>query len=191
MKKPVIFVVVCVAAVSLAATSSVFLSAQETHREVVHPAANPAEDTRPNSDQVPDVYAISGQVQRIVLLRFKYKTDLLAGLEKMVKQEKIRNAVILSGVGSVRDYQLHQVANREFPIKDVVVKNPTGPAGIIGMSGVVIGGRVHAHIVLANADKAFGGDLETNTTVYTFAIVTLGVLDDGVDLSKVDDRSYR
>jgi predicted DNA-binding protein with PD1-like motif len=181
--------VVFAAVVGLA--SCFLLAAQETRREVVHPAANPAEDTRPNSDQVPEVYAISGQVQRVVLLRFKYQTDLLPGLEKIVKQEKIRNAVILSGVGSVRDYQLHQVGNREFPIKDTEVKNPTGPAGIVGMSGVVIGGRVHAHIVLANADKAFGGDLEANTTVYTFAIVTLGVLDDGVDLSKVDERSYR
>jgi predicted DNA-binding protein with PD1-like motif len=43
----------------------------------------------------------------VVVLRFKYQTDLLAGLEKMVKQQKIKNAVILSGVGSVRNYHIH------------------------------------------------------------------------------------
>jgi len=166
-------------------------AAQETHRAVIHSTGNPAQDTRPNSNQVPDVYALSAHVERIVVLRFKYNTDLLAGLEKMIKQEKIRNAVILSGFGSVRNYQVHQVGNREFPPEDVFVKNPTASADIAGLSGLVIDGRVHPHITLANADKAFGGHLEPDTRVFTFAVVVLGVLDDGLDLTKVDDWTYR
>jgi predicted DNA-binding protein with PD1-like motif len=59
------------------------------------------------------------------------------------------------------------------------------------MSGMVMNGRVHPHIVLANADKAFGGHLEPETTVFTFAVVTLGVLDDSIDMSRFDDSSYR
>ena len=86
---------------------------------------------------------------------------------------------------------MHQVGNREFPPKDVFVKDATAPADIIGMSGLVIGGRVHAHITLANPEKAFGSHLEPDTTVYTFAIVTLGVLEDGLDLSQIDDWNYR
>jgi predicted DNA-binding protein with PD1-like motif len=109
----------------------------------------------------------------------------------MVKEEKIRNAVILSGFGSVRDYQVHQVGNRDLPPKDVFVKNPSAPADIISMSGMVMDGRVHPHITLANADKAFGGHLEPGTNVFTFAVITLGVLDDKVDLSRVDDWNNR
>ncbi len=167
------------------------LSAQETRHEAVHSSGDPAQDTRPNSDKVPDTYALSGLLQRVVVLRFKFGTDLLAGLNEMVKQEKIQNAVILSGVGSVRNYQVHQVGNRDFPPKDVFVKNPSAPADILSMSGVVANGRVHSHITLANADKAFGGHLEADTTVFTFAIVTLGVVDDNLDLSQVDDWNYR
>ena len=167
------------------------LSAQETRREVTHHATNPADETRPNSDQVPDVYALTGHIDRVVVLRFKFGTDLLAGLKKMIEQEKIKNAVILSAFGSVRNYQVHQVGNRDLPPKDVFVKNLTAPADIIGMSGVIAGGRVHPHITLANADKAFGGHLEPDTTVFTFAVVTLGVLDDNLDLSRVDDSYYR
>jgi predicted DNA-binding protein with PD1-like motif len=109
----------------------------------------------------------------------------------MVKQEKIRNAVILSAAGSVKGYQVHQVSNRTFPSKNVFVKDPTAPADLIGMNGYVIDGKIHAHITLANPEKAFGGHLEPGTSVFTFAIVTLGVLDDSVDLSKVDDKTYR
>lgn len=170
---------------------SIALPAQETRRTVSHSAANPADDQRPNNPAVPDVYALDAHLERIVILRFKYGTDLLAGLRKEIQEHKIRNAVILSGFGSVRNYQVHQVGNRDIPPKDVFVKNPAAPADIIAMSGVVINGRVHPHITLANADHAFGGHLEADTTVFTFAVVTLGVLDDTVDLTKLDDWNNR
>lgn len=164
---------------------------QQTRHEIVNSAKSPADDAKPNSPQVPDVYAITGKFDRIVTLRFKYDTDILAGMEKMVKQEKIRNAVILSGVGSVRGYQVHQVSNRTFPSKNMFVKDPTAPADLIGMNGYVIHGKIHAHVTMATPDKAFGGHLEPETVVFTFAIVTLGVLDDAADLSRADDKTYR
>ncbi len=171
--------------------SCLALPAQETRHEVTHATGNPAVDSKPNSPDVPDVFAVSGHLQRIVVLRFKFGTDLLAGLQKMIDQDKIKNAVILSGFGSVRGYQIHQVSNRDMPSKNMFIKNPTAPADIIGMSGMVMNGRVHPHIVLANADKAFGGHLEPETTVFTFAVITLGVLDDNIDMSRFDDSSYR
>jgi predicted DNA-binding protein with PD1-like motif len=167
------------------------LAAQETRREIVNAAPTPAEDAKPNSAKVPDVYAIKGQFDRILVLRFKYDVDLLAGMEKMVKQEKIRNAVLLSGAGSVRGYQIHQVSNRDFPSKNIFVKNPTEPADLISMNGYIINGKIHAHITLATADRAFGGHLEPGTAVFTFAIITLGVLNAEADLSRVDDKTYR
>jgi len=166
-------------------------SAQETRKEITNAASTPAEDARPNSAQVPDVYAISSQFQRVLIFRFKYQADLLAGLEQMVKENKIRNAVILAGAGSVRNYQVHQVSNRTFPSKNMYVKDPTAPADIISMNGYIMNGRIHAHMTMANADKAFGGHLEPGTNVFTFAIVTVGVLPDSLDLTRLDDKSYR
>lgn len=166
------------------------LAAQETHRSVTHPA-NPAVDARPNNAAVPDVSVLSSHLKRIVVLRFKYNTNLLAGLRKSVAEQKIRNAIILSAFGSVRNYQVHQVGNRDLPVKESWVQNPTGAADILGMSGFVASGRVHPHIVLADQNHAFGGHVEPGTNVYTFAVVTLGVLDDEVDLSKFDDVNYR
>jgi predicted DNA-binding protein with PD1-like motif len=176
-------------AVMLLAAGMLF--GQETRRELTNPAKNPAFDARPNNPVIPDGYAITGHFDRIVIFRFKYNTDLLAGMQRLIKQQNIHNAVILSAVGSVRGYQIHEVSNRTFPSKDTYVKNPTGPADLIGMNGYVIDGRIHAHITLANPDKAFGGHLEPGTTVFTFAAVSLGVLSPGVDLSRLDDKTFR
>ena len=170
---------------------AVLATAQETRREIVNPAPTPALDARPNSGAVPDVYAVSSQFERVLVLRFKYQTDLLAGLEKMVKEHKIRNGVILSAIGSVRNYEIHQVSNRTFPSRNTFVKDTLAPADIAGMNGFIMGGKLHPHITLASPDKAFGGHLEPGTEVFTFAIVTIGVLPDNLDLTKLDDKTYR
>jgi predicted DNA-binding protein with PD1-like motif len=166
------------------------LFAQETRRETVNASHTPADDTKANSDNVPDVYAITGHFDRIVVLRFKYQTDLLAGMERMVKQEKIRNGVILSAVGSVRGYQLHMVSNRTLPSHDIFETNPTGPADLVSMNGYVIEGKLHPHMTLATPDKVIAGHLEPGTQVFTFAIVTIGVMND-VDFRRLDDKTYR
>jgi predicted DNA-binding protein with PD1-like motif len=177
-----------IAILALMTTSS--LIAQETRRTEVHPAAKPADDAKENSSAVPDVYALTGHFDRIVVVRFKYKADLLAGLEKMTKQEHIQNGVILSALGSVRGYQIHQVSNRTMPSQDTFETNPTQPADLVSMNGYVINGRIHAHITLATPDRTMAGHLEPGTEVFTFAVVTIGVMND-TDLGLVDDKTYR
>lgn len=158
---------------------------------VVTKPTTPEQDARPNSPQVPDVYAVTGRFERIMVLRFKYQADLLAGIEKMVKEHKIRNAVVLAGAGSVRGYHYHSVSNRTFPSKNIYVKDPTAPADLVSMNGYIIDGKVHVHMTLTNEEKAFGGHLEAGTEVFTFAVVTLGILSPEADLSRVDDKTYR
>ena len=178
------------AALVLFASLLVSAFAVETRTEIVR-TTTAAEDSKPNSPAVPDVYAIEGKFERVVVLRFKFDTDLLAGLERMVKEQKIRNAVILSAAGSVRGYHLHTVSNRTLPSKNIFFKDPEGFADLISMNGYVIDGALHPHITLATPDRAFGGHLEPGTTVFTFAIVTLGVLPDSMDLKHADDKNYR
>ena len=122
------------------------------------------------------------------MLRLKYETDLLAGIEEAVKDENIQNAVILAGAGSLRNYHIHSVGNRTFPSKNIHVKDPTGPADLASMNGYIVNGRVHAHVMLTCAEKAFGGHLEPGTTVFTFAIVTLDEIVGHLHNRPVDGR---
>ncbi|HKB95443.1 MAG TPA: PPC domain-containing DNA-binding protein [Rhizomicrobium sp.] len=155
-----------------------------------HPAT--AEDARPNNPKVPDSYAISGRFDRVLVLRMKNKTDLLTEMEKQVKQQNIKNAVILSGIGSLRGYRVHNVASRDYPVADMFTGNPVMPVDLIGMQGYIVNGTIHAHVIMAAGDKAattISGHLEKGSEVLTFAVVTLGVLN--TDLGRVDDATYR
>ena len=117
---------------TLALCLSTLAAAQVTKTDLFKPTT-PKDDSKENSASVPEAYAMSGDIKRVVVMRFKYKADLLAGMEKLIKEQKIKNAVILSGIGSVRNYHIHSVSNRTFPSKNTFYKDPTSPADIISM----------------------------------------------------------
>ena len=175
----------------LAFLAIVNVAARTNRTELLKPATRPVEASSSATNVVPDVYALNGQFDRIVVLRFKYQTDLLDGLERMVKEQNIRNGVILSAIGSVRSWHYHTISKPGSPAQDVYVKNPEVPADILSMNGYVVNGRVHPHFTLADLDKAFGGHLMSGTAVHTFAVVTIGVFKDGIDFNRLDDRTYR
>ena len=156
---------------------------------VVQNPMTPA-DAKANDPAVPDAYAINGQFERIVVIRVKNKVDLLRGIEAMVKKEGIKNGVILSGIGSLRGYHVHQINNRDFPTRNIFTKALDTPCDLVGMNGYVVNSTVHAHMMLGTGEKAINGHLEPGTEVFTYAIVTIGVMN-GTDLSKVDDKAYR
>ena len=163
---------------------------QETRRAIKNPSANPADDSKPNSSSVPDAYALVGHFDRVVVIRLKYKANLLDGMNKVVKEQHIQNGVILSAVGSLRGYEIHTVSNRDMPSEDTIVKNPTQPVDLVGMNGYVINGRIHAHMTIATPDRVIAGHVEEGNEVFTFAIVTIGVMN-GTNFDKVDDKTYR
>ena len=166
------------------------LCGQETRRVVTNPSPNPKDDSKPNSSAVPDAYALVGHFDRIVVIRLKNKANLLAGMMKVVQEQHIQNGVILSAIGSMRGYEIHTISNRDLPTQNTYVKNPSQPADLVSMNGYVVNGKIHAHMTLATPDRVIAGHLEDTNEVYTYAIVTIGVMSD-TNLDKIDDKGYR
>ena len=174
----------------VALATACVLCAQQTRRTVRNPSPNPADDAKPNSSAVPDAYALVGHFDRIVVIRLKYKANLLDGMKKVIQEQHIQNGVILSAVGSLRGYEIHTVSNRDMPSQDTFVKNPTQPVDLVSMNGYVINGRIHAHMTIATPDRVIAGHVEQGNEVFTFAVVTIGVMND-TNLDKIDDKTYR
>lgn len=155
-------------------------------------AASPCADLpiRAEEAAAPDVHTVTGHFTRIVVVRLKNQVDMLEGLRAAVAREKIKNAVILTGAGSLVSYHVHVVSNTTLPATEAFFKEE-GPFDLLTTNGYIIDGRVHAHISFANTQKALGGHLEPGTKVFTFAVVTLGVLEEGTSLKRMDDSSWR
>jgi predicted DNA-binding protein with PD1-like motif len=154
------------------------------------PAAGPdGKGQTMTNESAPEIHTISGGFERIVVVRLRRGTDLLEGMKKAVEREGIRNAAILSGVGSLTSYHVHVVGNTTYPVKNVYFQ-AEGPQDLLNVNGYVIDGRIHAHVMFSDEKKGWGGHLEPGTTVYTFAIITMGVLQDGASLARFDDPGW-
>ena len=138
----------------------------------------------------PAAYTTTSNFARVVVVRLKSGTDILAGLNEAIQKEKIKKAVILSGIGSLSRYHFHDVNNSTFPTSNIFVKKEA-PVDLLNMNGYIFDGRVHAHYTVSNDKEAVGGHLEDDTRVFTFAIITLGVLDDRANLQRFDDTKWR
>ena len=133
----------------------------------------------------PAIQTLDANITQTVVIRLRYGMDLLDALKTAVTQKGIKNAVILSGVGSLTSYRVHVVDNTTFPPKEAFPE-AEGPQDLLNVNGYVMNGRVHAHVTFSNQEKAMGGHLEPGTRVFTFAIITLGVLDEKTSLAGFD-----
>ena len=134
---------------------------------------------------------ISTKINEIKIIRLDPDMDLFLELQKYVKDNKIKNAVILNGVGSSKSYSYHVVASTvstpEIRPKLIFPKETDKALDIVSIQGFVLDGRVHAHIIYSDEKISFGGHLEEGVILLTFAIVTIGIIDDN-DISKWDKR---
>ena len=116
---------------------------------------------------------------KLHLFRMDENEDILLTLKRIVAEKRIKNAVILSGVGSVKSFHYHVVASGENPPKEEF-SQAICPSDIVNINGMVIDGRIHSHIVLSDKEKCYGGHLEQGTVVLTFAAVLMLEIDESL-----------
>lgn len=176
-----------VSLMALLASASVLLGqniADESFFDVKCP------DHMKGNPEVPDVYTTYTSFDRMFVARLKHGKDILEGLNEIVEKEAIKNAVIITGIGSVTDYHVHVVDNSTFPSENKFIRKDI-PADVTNLTGFVIDGRVHAHLTLSDEHGAIGGHLEPGTHVFTFCVLTIGILEEETNLARFDDKTLR
>lgn len=111
-------------------------------------------------------------IKRLIAVRLNPGDDILEGLERAVSENGIVNGMIMNGAGSVSRYHFHIVDDPRLPPREAFVSREKA-CDVIGMSGMIIDGRVHAHITLSTAEIALGGHVEPGCTVLTFCMIII------------------
>lgn len=126
----------------------------------------------------------STEARRLLTVRLNAGEDIVQSIGAAAAQHGLRQALILSGVGSVDRYHVHVVETPGGAIRDLFLRGE-GPYDILSLSGMVLEGRVHAHIALADRSAAIGGHLEEGSRILTFGLVVLAEVP-GADLAGWD-----
>ncbi len=109
---------------------------------------------------------------RLILVRMDTGDDILRSLTAAAEQHGIKNGVILGEIGSIQSYHIHIVDTTDLPPHDVFLKGD-GPFDILALNGLILEGRVHAHITFGDTAKALGGHLEEGCRILSFSVAYL------------------
>jgi len=120
-----------------------------------------------------------------ILVRMSNGEDILEALRQAVEEHGIQHGLILGGVGSVKSYHVHVVETTNLPPGNIFWKEEN-PFDIVSVSGLVMNGRVHAHIALSDRERTIAGHLEPGCQVLTFCAVTMAILEQGDELADLD-----
>jgi uncharacterized protein len=114
----------------------------------------------------------SGPIE-VTIISIKRGEMLLETIKSALKENNIKNGVVVSGIGTLKSCTMHHVEHCEFPpsLKLFTIKKPLE---LTSISGIIADSEPHLHIVLSYADKeTYSGHLEDNSEVLYLAEVAI------------------
>ena len=103
-------------------------------------------------------------IGRIVVLNLQRGEKLLESIREQLKEEGIKNAIVLSAIGSLQKAVFHRVTGmEETPVDEFITLEE--PMELASLQGVVIDGEPHFHMVISDLEQTYTGHLEEETTV--------------------------
>ncbi len=109
---------------------------------------------------------------RIITVSLSRGEMLLEGVQKAIEENGIRDAVVLSCIGTLSSMTWHRVTTLDAKPRE---EYPTvkGPLELCSVQGSVVEGFPHFHIVCSDGNGTYAGHLEPGCEVLYLAEIVL------------------
>ena len=97
---------------------------------------------------------------RTFILRLDRGDYVLESILELINKEGIRDAVVVSGIGSLDECVIHMVTGTEVPYQEYFKRWSNQPLELASLSGLIINGQPHLHTVVSDTVSACAGHLE-------------------------------
>jgi predicted DNA-binding protein with PD1-like motif len=140
-------------------------------------------------------------MDRVVMGKLAMDIDLLEGIEELVKKERIKTGVILSGIGALKKATFR---NLKILPPDLKVEKHhrlylewEQPMEIVSLTGWIAtredgGAEIHAHFsastVMNDQVVTLGGHLTSGTLTSVKLVIVIGVVEDSDVRANLDPR---
>lgn len=124
---------------------------------------------------------------RLVVINLERGDLLLESIRNALDSYGIRDAVVVSAIGSLSKVVLHRVTGYEVePVDEFVTLEK--PMELASLQGIVVDGHPHFHMVVSDLEQAYTGHLEEGTTALYLVEISLLELTN-VDLKRIPDEN--
>jgi predicted DNA-binding protein with PD1-like motif len=120
---------------------------------------------------------VSNGFGRIVILSFDRGEKLREGIRDKLKELRIRNAVLVSAIGTLEKTRFHRIKHTKAKAEDEIFEIDA-PVELASIDGIVADGEPHFHMTFQDLGRAYAAHLEDGSIVCYLAEVVLAELPD-------------
>jgi predicted DNA-binding protein with PD1-like motif len=110
---------------------------------------------------------------RTFVLSLKQGELLLESITAFVKKQRIRDGVVVSGIGTLDRCVLHMVMTTGYPPVERFPKWSGKALELASVQGVIADGACHFHAVISDDKRTWAGHLETGCRVLYLAEIVI------------------
>ena len=115
----------------------------------------------------------SAAATELIVLGIQPGEMLLEAIQQAIAQKDIRNGVVISGIGTLKNLRMHYILHTDFPPEDEIV-NIVRPLELVSVSGVIADGQPHLHVAVSCGQaEVWSGHLEEGSEVAYLAEVAI------------------
>ena len=135
-----------------------------------------------------DYFSTEG-LGRAFILRLDHGDYVLESIVGLIKEENLKDAVVVSAIGTLDKCKLHMVFTTGYPPVEHFEYWEDKPLELSSIDGVIADGKPHLHAVVSDHERAYSGHLEEGCRVlYLAEIVIIELKSSDLVRAYDDDR---
>ena len=132
-------------------------------------------------------YFSTDRIGRIFILSLEPGDYILESIKELIKKENVKDAIVISAIGTLDEYRMHYVLTTSFPPKNKFEHWKDKPLELAHIGGIIANGEPHLHVLVSDPEKAYAGHLEDGCRVLYLAEITVIEIK-GLDLKRIRDE---
>ena len=129
---------------------------------------------------------VSEGLGRIVILSFDRGEYLREGIRDKMKELGIKNAVLVSAIGTFYEAKYHRITTTDPDPTDEFI-TARGPMELSSVDGIIADGEPHFHMTFQDLDRAYSVHLEDGSIICYLAEIVLAEIK-GVELIRIPNE---
>ena len=125
---------------------------------------------------------------RIHILRLDAGDYLLESIQNLIERENIKNAYVVSGIGTLDYCVLHMVMTTSYPPVEHFERWENKPLEVSSIDGIIADGIPHLHMVVSDHEKAYSGHLEPGCRVLYLCEIVIQEIEEIELVRQKDDK---
>ncbi len=100
---------------------------------------------------------IADRVGRTFIVKLVQGDMLLESIERLIREEAIENAVVVSGIATFDRARLHMITTTGYPSAVHIEEKTDVPLEVTSVDGFICDGEPHIHCTIADKNAAYAG----------------------------------